>query len=232
MKENLNEWISISDMMTGLMMVFLFIAVIFMQRVDEEKRSIEQLAVTYEAYKGELLQDLQREFEGDLARWNAEVLPDLTIRFNDPDVLFDAGSASMKPKFGKILEEFFPRYAAILGNEKNQDRIEEVRIEGHTSSDWEGRRDFEQGYLKNASLSQQRSFAILQSCFSLGAVATQRPWLVKVLRANGLAFANPILHEGAEDPVRSRRVEFKIKTRAEERIYEIIAKIRGGARAS
>jgi hypothetical protein len=34
------EWISISDMMAGLMMVFLFVAVLFMSEVQKEQKAV------------------------------------------------------------------------------------------------------------------------------------------------------------------------------------------------
>ena len=41
------HWISISDMMAGLMVIFLFIAISYMLHVQADKEKIEQIAVTY-----------------------------------------------------------------------------------------------------------------------------------------------------------------------------------------
>ena len=225
MKSTVNEeWIGVSDIMTGLMMVFLFACVVFIQQIDSEKRSIEEIAFTYAQYRDQLQNELLEEFQPDLMRWNAEILEDSTIRFNEPDVLFDRGSKDIKPRFEAILDDFFPRYVGVLGSEKFRDLIMELRIEGHTSSTWDGRVNLEQRYLKNAQLSQQRSFSILEYCFTIPAIYPYREWLTKVIRANGLAFANPIMVGGIEDHARSRRVEFKVRTQAEDRIIEIIEK--------
>ena len=215
-------WISVSDIMTGLMMVFLFISLVFMRQVASEKQAVESIAVAYKSQREDLYISLIAEFKDDLANWNAEILDDTTVRFNEPDVLFDAGSKEIKVRFKSILIEFFPRYIKVLYGENFRDIIEEVRIEGHTSSSWEGSRDFQERYLNNALLSQQRSFSILEYCFALPQIGEQRAWLTKVLRANGLAFANPILIAGSEDESRSRRVEFKVKTKADEKIHEIL----------
>ena len=212
-------------MMTGLMMVFLFVSILFMQQVQAEKESIEQLAVTYEDYRTKLYLALADEFDQDLEDWNAEILDDSTVRFNEPNVLFDAGSSLIKSRFAEILNDFFPRYVKVLASDDFKEHIEEVRIEGHTSSTWPGSRGLEERYLKNALLSQQRSFAILEYCFALGSIVQHQDWLTGVIRANGLAFASPILIRGVEDRARSRRVEFKVKTKAEERIHEIIQTI-------
>ena len=221
------EFISVSDMMTGLMMVFLFVSVVYMQQVQLEQQAVEKLAVNYSDRREQLNKALVEEFRSDLEEWNAEILEDSTIRFNEPDVLFDLGSTTIKPRFEVILNNFYPRYVKVLASETFRDSIEELRIEGHTSSTWEDSRDLLERYLKNAQLSQQRSFAILEYCFSLARILPYQKWLTKVLRANGLAFANPIVVNGKEDYARSRRVEFKVRTKAEERIHEIIKTIRG-----
>ena len=215
-------WISVTDMMTGLMMVFLLISVVFMEQVNKEKNAVQKIALTYQDYQEDLHNSLLEEFKTDLARWDAGILDDGTIRFYEPDVLFDEGSRNIKPRFQQVLAEFFPRYIRVLASERYRDNIEEIRIEGHTSSTWEESRSLEQRYLNNALLSQQRSFAILDYCFRLSGVSPQQSWLTKVLRANGLAFAVPITTDGREDSARSRRVEFKVRTKADEKIRQII----------
>lgn len=215
-------WISVSDMMTGLMMVFLFIAVVFMEQSEKEKKAVQNIALTYQNYQNDLHNSLVEEFNKDLARWDAGILSDGTIRFYEPEVLFDEGSANIKPRFQKILDEFFPRYIKLLTSEKYRNNIEEVRIEGHTSSTWEDSKSLEQRYLNNARLSQQRSFVILDYCFRLPPLTNEQSWLTKVLRANGLAFAAPVLVGGKEDGVQSRRVEFKVRTKADEKIRQMV----------
>ena len=222
MSSNSRVWISVSDMMTGLMMVFLFIAVVFMERVNAEKEVVKKIAETQEEYQVDLYRSLVIEFKDELSKWNAEVLADTTVRFNEPDVLFNVGSKAIKPRFEAILSEFFPRYISVLANEKFRGNIEEVRIEGHTSSAWEDSKTLEERYLNNAQLSQARSFTILDFCFRLPTITPYQSWLTTVLRANGLAFANPVLVGGVEDQALSRRVEFKVKTKASEKIDQII----------
>jgi chemotaxis protein MotB len=222
MSGHARTWVSVSDMMTGLMMVFLFISLIFMQQVDSEKAAVKDIAVTYQHYQEELHRSLAEAFKNDLLSWNAELLNDTTIRFKEPDVLFDQGSKLIKPRFQEILNDFFPRYVEVIASDKFRDNIEEVRIEGHTSTIWEGSSNLEERYLNNALLSQQRSFAILDYCFRIPTVMPYQEWLTRVVRANGLAFANPVLVDGHEDTSQSRRVEFRVKTKADEKIREIV----------
>ena len=101
-------WISISDMMAGLMVVFLFIAISYMLNIRADKETIEEIVVTYEALKEALYNDLYDEFKDDLEKWDAELRREtLTMRFREPDVLFEQGSAEIRPRFKQILNDFF-----------------------------------------------------------------------------------------------------------------------------
>ena len=78
-RSNSNEWISISDMMAGLMMIFLLIAIAFMYQTDQEKKAIADIAVEFERSRNDLNQALRDEFRDDLPVWGAEILDDNTL---------------------------------------------------------------------------------------------------------------------------------------------------------
>ena len=254
-----NSWLgSVSDMMSGLMMIFLLIAVAFMLEVQSDKQRIEKerqaavesaskaekaekqaeqrastylqqgetirkIAATYSELQIGLYQDLLKEFRDDLTKWNATIEADNTVRFNEPEVLFETGKSALRDRFKVILADFFPRYVGILTGAKYIGNIEEVRVEGHTSSEWENATSITDRYLNNARLSQERALAVVQYAYLLESTANQRDWLTKALRANGLSFARPILNQqGAEDQGRSRRVEFRVFTKTKEQILRII----------
>ena len=221
--ETNREWMSISDMMAGLMMVFLFIAILFMIETESDKKAMEEIAITYDKTKQELYRDLLKEFQDDLDEWGAEILPDNTVRFNEPDILFARSSSQINKRFENILQDFFPRYINILTMPKYVADINEIRIEGHTSSIWRPNTSLEDTYLKNSRLSQDRSFSVLQYIYTLPISEGRKQWLTGVIRANGLSYARLIYHKnGEEDFARSRRVEFRVITKTEEKIYEIL----------
>ena len=58
---------------------------------------------------------------------------------------------------------------------------------------------------------------MLKYCFGQTSINADKEWLVKVLRANGLSFAKPL-----ETPELSRRVEFKVLTKSNEKIMDIL----------
>ena len=148
---------------------------------------------------------------------------DLAIRFTEPEVLFAPGSSELKPEFREILSDFFPRYVRILTSAKYKGSINEVRIEGHTSSDWSSVTTPEDAYFRNMELSQARTRSTLIYALSLPEVDGQRDWLRRNLTANGLSSSHPIADaSGDEDAARSRRVEFKVRTDAETRMAKIL----------
>lgn len=218
------HWIPLSDLMTGLMAMFLLIAVTYMMHVEAEAYNVRQVAVAYSQIKDALFEDLQAEFKNDLPKWKAEIIKeDLSIRFTEPEVLFATGSSELKPEFKEILSSFFPRYVRILTSPKYKGSISEVRIEGHTSSGWIGVTTPEDAYFRNMELSQARTRSTLTYALTLAQVNDQRDWLRRNLTANGLSSSHPVVDaSGAEDAARSRRVEFKVRTDAETRIEKIL----------
>lgn len=185
--------------------------------------TIREIAASYSEIQGALYERLTDEFSDDLPKWNATLERDNTIRFNEPDVLFLTGKAEIRDRFKDILNDFYPRYLNIIYTQQFKGEIEEIRIEGHTSSAWKDSKSPEDRYLKNADLSQQRALEVLSYCFQLPAVRTKQTFLIRDMRANGLSFARPILNdEGAEDALRSQRVEFRVVTKTQARILRIL----------
>ena len=227
-EEREDHWISISDLMAGLMMIFMFIAISYMVKVSIESQQIKDIAITYEILQTELYEDLLAEFKSDLARWNAEIdRATLSVKFKEPEVLFEAGQSRLQPRFEDILQSFFPRYVNILMGDKYQNEIEEVRIEGHTSSEWENATPM-QSYFNNMQLSQDRTRSVLEYVMTLkGAFnGVKKKWLIEHVTANGLSYSHRVFtrETDKEDRKGSRRVEFRVRTKAEKRIARILGK--------
>lgn len=221
-----SEWLSVSDLMAGLMVIFLFIAVIFIRPIQEQNERIREIAATWQQNEEEIYLALLKEFRDDLGHWNAELQKEtLLIRFKSPDVLFERGKSQLRYRFSGILDDFFPRYAAVLARFRGS--IEEVRIEGHTSSIWNRSASADDAYFRNMALSQTRTRAVLRYVLNLEDVAAERPWLQPLVTANGLSSSRPVLNAaGIEDREGSRRVEFRIRTTAKTEIVRILETIR------
>jgi outer membrane protein OmpA-like peptidoglycan-associated protein len=195
-----------------------------MVRVEADADRIKTVAVAYSETRDALYEALRKEFSPDLPRWHAHLIKaDLTIRFSEPDILFAEGSSELKPAFKDILDDFFPRYVRILTSPEYRDAINEIRIEGHTSSGWTGAASPDDAYLHNMELSQARTRSALLFVLMRPQVRGDVDWLRRLVTANGLSSSRLILDaSGAEDAARSRRVEFKIRTDAETRIAKIL----------
>jgi outer membrane protein OmpA-like peptidoglycan-associated protein len=217
------HWIPLSDLMTGLMMIFMLISVISMQQVEAKRNAIRQVAQQYTSSRQDLYQELRTTFAPDLKRWHARLDPDLTVRFDEPNVLFDTGQAVLKDNFKTILSEFFPRYVAIISAPKFRDTVKEIRIEGHTSSTWGGAASADDAYFRNMELSQSRTRSTLEYVLLLPQVSGEKAWLTRKLTANGLSSSQTLKNpDGSEDVEGSQRVEFRIRTDAESRLDEIL----------
>lgn len=215
-KSSDHHWIPLADLMTGLMMMFMLIAVLYMLQVNS-------VVSEYSTSKNELGKDLCKEFSSDLEAWDAECDDaNLIVRFKSPDVLFDTGQSVLKPQFQNVLSDFFPRYINLLNQEKYKNSIEEIRIEGHTSSKWsEGVSDNE-AYFLNMQLSQARTLSVLKYVLSEKNTSSQA-WTKDLLTANGLSSSKLINDtEGNEDKQGSQRVEFRVRTNADEHMKNII----------
>lgn len=208
--------LSTGDLMTSLLFIFILLLMGALLQVQEKAEQDEEIVKRYDQIKTQLYIDLQQEFKDDLAVWRATIDSTLCIRFQEPSMLFDEGQSLLKPKFKNILDDFFPRYIAVLSRDEYRDNIEEIRIEGHTNSNG--------GYYSNMELSQDRTRAVLQYCFSLMSDDLEE-WLKGLVTANGLSSSHLILKmNGEEDKDLSRRVEFRVRTNAEKQLEDIANK--------
>lgn len=215
------QWMPVSDLMAGLMMVFLFIAVALMHHVQAENEAITDVAETYRNKQQAIVTALNTEFEKDFEGWGAELDREtLMITFQSPDINFAQGSTRLPQRYKDILDDFFPRYMKVL--DAFHDAIDEIRIEGHTSSDWQVGIGPDQSYFRNMNLSQGRTRTVLNHVYNLPEVVSYRPWIKSNIAAVGLSSSKLILNEdGFEDKERSRRVSFRVISNADEQIKKI-----------
>jgi outer membrane protein OmpA-like peptidoglycan-associated protein len=213
--------------MTALMMVFLLIAVLYISQVQEQQREATKLITEYNQSKKDIYSDLNEAFKDKYEEWDMVLDNDLSIKFNNPDVLFDYLSSDVSDKYKKILDDFIPTYLAIINKSEYRDNIKEVRIEGHTAS-WDD-------YMDTIKLSQDRSNAVLNyiliSPYYEKLHDSDKEQLGFWLTSNGLGFGRAIDDSGAyvidsksAISSKSRRVEFKIVTSSESLVETLVKK--------
>ncbi len=217
-----DQWLSVSDLMADLMVVFLFVAVALMRDAMVERDKIKEVAIAYRENQLAIYQALNQEFGPNLKTWNAEIDKEtLTFVFNSSETLFSDGDTELSVSYQSLLENFFPRYMKVL--ERFASSISEVRIEGHTSSIWNDTTGDTDAYFLNMELSQERTRSVLDYVYQLPSVAPYRGWIKGHIAAVGYSSAHPILNpRGSDDLDRSRRVTFRVMTNAELRIQQIL----------
>jgi outer membrane protein OmpA-like peptidoglycan-associated protein len=228
--EKEDHWIPLSDLMTGLMLIFLLIAMVFMVKLEQEKQVAEKAAsqlrdigTAYSNLRNRLYIDLFEEFKNDLPKWRATLDKDLAIRFEEPEGQFRTGESILQDPFKRILDSFAPRYVKILSNPTYAQSIEEIRIEGHTSSLWKDKTALA-AYFENMRLSQDRTRSTLEYVATRPNIGPAQKWLISKITAIGLSSSKlRFLPDGSEDTKSSQRVEFRVRLNANEQMEKLLS---------
>ena len=235
MSKKESHWIPLADLMTVLMVIFLFMSISYMALVEKRQKEPNQIFPDYEESKGALYNELNEAFKNDFSKWNLKLDNDLSIKFTNPQVLFPTGKSNITPYFQAILTDFLPKYLSVVLQDKYRDKIAEIRIEGHTDTKPIGLTS--DPYIDNMKLSQDRARNVLaflrtQNCFiALQPIEKER--LQYWLTANGLSYGRTVDKnykisfdsKNSIDDDKSRRVEFRIVTTSEAIINEALKNI-------
>lgn len=217
--ESGEHWLTVSDLMAGLMMVFLFIAIVFMMNTQKENDKIKDVAVAYQQNQVAIYEALQTEFKDDLNKWGATIDKEtLAFSFQSPDVLFANNETALSEAYKNILNDFFPRYIDVL--RPYRESLNEIRIEGHTSSAGLRGATEAQAYFYNMRLSQGRTRAVLEYVYAL--MPNESAWIKANIAAVGFSSSRLIMKDGMEDAAQSRRVSFRAITNADIQIKRIL----------
>jgi outer membrane protein OmpA-like peptidoglycan-associated protein len=222
-----SNWISFSDLMTGLMIIFMFIALNYIIQVIE-----------YKFIEEEIYNKLSKEFVKEIEEGQIELGNDGAVKFpssSDDIMYFESGNQRITKDFGNILNDFVPRYLDIVSDSNYIDYIKELRIEGHT--DIIPPRSGEDSYTYNLRLSSFRAQSVLHYVRNHKAFVTLdknvRERLEFLFTANGLSYSRAlnknkeIAYLSENDTIdndHSRRVEFRIITSNESLIEHILTK--------
>lgn len=119
-------WLSIGDLMSGLVMLFALLLVVSLLLISEAADRAKASRIV-------IIQALEETLKS--AGINANIdqkSGDISIL---DSVLFDSGSYDLKPEGVRFLETFVPIYSrALFSDEKTAEQIQFVVIEGHTSA--------------------------------------------------------------------------------------------------
>lgn len=221
-----SNWLSIADMMTALMIIFMFIALNYILQYAE-----------HQMIENKIYNKLAREFE-ESKDYATDLGPNGAVSFNASSTnkkLFKRGKAKLTPFFREELSQFLPKYWSILSSKPEYfKQIQEIRIEGHADSTRYLFTTDEGNYLQNLKLSQERAKKVLayvrQQPLYDTASAKMQNRMDFLFTATGFSFSRTVNSEGKYtfknpsfrvDKDRSRRVEFRIVTSNDELISKI-----------
>lgn len=163
------HWVTVSDMMAGLMMVFLLISVTLMAGVTTEREREQRVC---RAIRGELETVFENSKLGERGvgmLWRQRASGDdaclnICYTFSSDAMSFEQGDPRLPPTAQENLRDFLPDYLSALHGRDSV--ISEVRIGGHTSSEWSGAAEEQSSdsvpYFNNMKLSQDRARNVLE----------------------------------------------------------------------
>ena len=209
--------LSIGDLMAALLLIMILVLAGTLLRLNQQ--------FNFKADYDALFEALEKGLGDKLDDWNAILDEErLAIRFqeapeNEPQVLFEKNKAVVQPGFRRILDEFVPLYFDILNGHIKD--IAEIRIEGHTANP-SGNED----YFEGIELSQERTNNVLKYILEQIQISEDVDrwrekllWAQELIVTNGFSHSRPVFGiDNGPDWDASRRVEFRVRTNAEERI--------------
>lgn len=195
--DNSSFYLAIGDLMSGVLMIFALLFITTLLQLQEAK---EQLSQQRRIFVGELVGHLKgNEIDVKVNEDTGEV----SVR---EAILFDEGSAQLKPEGKAELSKFIPLYSQVIFLNPDFEReISRVIIEGHTSS--------KGSYEANMELSLMRALAVTRYIFSEELQFASKPELTQKIMAAG---RGEIEAEPGYDYPGDRKVVFRFQFRGEE----------------
>ena len=194
-------WISFSDLMTALMVLFLVAMSVALLAVTKTVTEAERARAEREKELEWLLEEVEKaaqQFPGVSVDRNRNV-----IDFGER-ALFDTGSHQLKANQAALLRQFVPKVLEIARSQLGQQWLKRIVVEGFT--------DQRGTYLFNLNLSLQRSQRVL--CVLLNSPSSgeaemspeEQEQIRELFLVGGYSFnsAKPSLEE-------SRRIEFRLE---------------------
>lgn len=120
--------ISISDLMSGLLAIFILVLSYFILNFSQATAQLTQNDVT----RAELLRFMQKELEREGIKVTVDEQHGI-LRISE-GVLFDVGAADVKPQGQIVIRKLSSVLETALESEQFQGRVETIFIEGHTDN--------------------------------------------------------------------------------------------------
>ncbi|CAM2066777.1 OmpA family protein [Sulfidibacter corallicola] len=210
-----NFWAAYSDLMAGVLFVFILLVIVMLfqygQFVREKERRIDVQRKRLSSFHT-VQMDLTMELERALLTEQVRIDPQTGVLQIGSGILFGEGQAELSDQGKRQLANIFRAYIEVVLSDRFHPFIKQIEIEGHTNSHGT--------YLYNLELSQRRALAVMQE-FLIHA-GDQEKRLQEMVVASGRSYAHLIHDEsGKEDAVRSRRIEIRCRLKEAELFRQI-----------
>ncbi len=199
--ENNIFWITMTDLMTALVLVF--IVLFFYTYVTS----------SYEKIQSKLEQDrASKALQETLKNQNINAKVEAgVVKISDLE-LFNVNSYELSDKGRKYLDKFAPAYFnSLFSNDYLNKNVAKIIIQGHTDSQtFKGKFSADEQYMKNMELSLKRAYEVANYMTGTPYNKSNGDKLRKMIIVEGASYSSPVLVNGKEDFDKSRRVELKI----------------------
>lgn len=199
-------WITMTDLMLGLVLVFMIL--FFYSSTSSYFEKVREQTITG---------NINTQLSEKLKEQNVDASVDLfsgVVNISDLE-LFELNSWELSPKGRAYLQKFVPIYVnTIFANEDYKGKITGLVIQGHTDSQtFAGVATPEEQYMKNMELSLKRAYSVASYFRHTSYDKKYSNDLEKIMLVEGCSYSKPVLDpNGKEDFSKSRRVELKLIT--------------------
>ena len=213
--ENNIFWVTMTDLMTALVLVF--IVLFFYTYMTSFSEKIER--TRHQQKAAEALQESLKE-QNIKAAVNGITG---VVKISDLE-LFELNSYELSQSGKEYLSKFAPAYLnSLFSNEYLSENIDKIVIEGHTDSQtYSGEYSADEQYMKNMDLSLKRAYSVANYMINTPYNKKHGDRLHKMIVVEGASFSNPIYTNGHEDYAKSRRVELKIIMKEHNKYKELL----------
>ena len=213
-------WVTMTDLMMGLMMVFI---VLFIQSI----LSASSDAIATNQAQQEVVQEIEEVMQANDI--DVVVEPNGSVKISDLE-LFETNSAELSPKGRAYLNKFIPIYFNLIySNEILSENIENIIVQGHTDSQtFKNAKTQNQQCLLNMNLSMRRAYAVSEYALNTNFDQKYADKIRKSLVIEGRGSSKPIYTNGKEDLGKSRRVELVLSLKKTSDVTGILQIFKGG----
>ncbi len=155
-----------------------------------------------------MLEEFKQEINNNTVTYDTNTM---TLKLNESYLKISKSGVVMTPDYKEVIRSVFPRYVNVAKNYSN--KISEVRVEGHSSSRYEGAEALDKKFEMNKLVSLNRAKLVLGYGSKLGTevVSDNSNFIKDTFKPYGMSSKFTVKNaDGTENELLSKRVEFVV----------------------